>query len=236
MEKWDRNGAARRRPARRSRPPPPGRRRWPGRGRRSGVPRWFVSAATSVRRVGRAVERSVCGVPAWRAALPSVAPVGVQRTAPSRRVTGERAGRIALQVTSQAMDVDIAFTGVPVSELATGRDFFERLLGRPADVLVNADEVMWRLADPAWLYVVVDPGRAGHALVALSVGDLDATLAELAGRGIRPMRSRRSGTQAARRRCSTPTATRSPSSRWPVSRRLPRSSSPTRRCGSGCRS
>ena len=82
------------------------------------------------------------------------------------------------------MDVDIAFTGVPVSELATGRDFFERLLGRPADVLVNADEVMWRLADPAWLYVVVDPRRAGHALVALSVGDLDATLADLAARGI----------------------------------------------------
>jgi glyoxalase/bleomycin resistance protein/dioxygenase superfamily protein len=82
------------------------------------------------------------------------------------------------------MDVDVAFTGVPVSELACGRDFFERLLGRPADILVNVDEVMWRLTDPAWLYVVVDPGRAGHALVALSVGDLDATLAELAGRGI----------------------------------------------------
>ena len=82
------------------------------------------------------------------------------------------------------MDVDIAFTGVPVSELASGREFFERVLGRPADVLVNADEVMWRLADQAWLYVVVDPGRAGHALVAFSVGDLDATLAELRSRGI----------------------------------------------------
>ena len=82
------------------------------------------------------------------------------------------------------MDVEVAFTGVPVSELATGRDFFERLFGRPPDVVVNANEVMWRLADPAWLYVVVDPARAGHALAALSVGDLDATLAELAGRGI----------------------------------------------------
>ena len=82
------------------------------------------------------------------------------------------------------MDVEVAFTGVPVSELATGRAFFERLFGRPADVVVNADEVMWRLADPAWLYVVVDPARAGHALEAFSVDDLDATLAELAGRGI----------------------------------------------------
>ena len=43
------------------------------------------------------------------------------------------------------MDVEIAFTGVPVSTLAAGRDFFERLLGRPADVEVTADEVMWCL-------------------------------------------------------------------------------------------
>jgi len=82
------------------------------------------------------------------------------------------------------MDVEVAFTGVPVSELATGRAFFERLLGHPPDVVVNADEVMWRLADSAWLYVVVDRARAGHALAALSVGDLDAALSELSGRGV----------------------------------------------------
>ena len=84
------------------------------------------------------------------------------------------------------MDVEIAFTGVPVSELASGRDFFERLLGRAADVEVNEDEVMWRLAEAAWLYVVVDAARAGHALVALSVADLDAVLAEIGSRGIEP--------------------------------------------------
>jgi catechol 2,3-dioxygenase-like lactoylglutathione lyase family enzyme len=88
-----------------------------------------------------------------------------------------------------AMDVEIAFTGVPVSTLAAGRDFFERLLGRPADVEVAADEVMWRLAEPAWLYVVVDPLRAGHGLVSLSVADLDATLRELGSRGVVPVRT-----------------------------------------------
>ena len=46
------------------------------------------------------------------------------------------------------------------------------------------DEVMWRVAETAWLYVVVDSARAGNGLVALSVADLDATLAELSGRGI----------------------------------------------------
>jgi hypothetical protein len=86
------------------------------------------------------------------------------------------------------MEVEIAFTGVPVTSLDTGRDFFERLFGRPADVEVAVDEVMWRLAQSAWLYVVVDTARAGQGLVALSVADLPATLAELEQRDIRPDR------------------------------------------------
>jgi catechol 2,3-dioxygenase-like lactoylglutathione lyase family enzyme len=84
------------------------------------------------------------------------------------------------------MDVEVAFTGVPVSELEAGRGFFERLFGRPADILVADDEVMWRVSESAWFYVVVDPARAGNALAALSVGDLEATLAELDGRGLSP--------------------------------------------------
>jgi hypothetical protein len=86
----------------------------------------------------------------------------------------------------KAMDVDIAFTGVPVRDLASGRDLFERIFGRAADVEVAVDEVMWRVAETAWLYVVVDAARAGNGLVALSVADLDATLAELSRRGISP--------------------------------------------------
>jgi predicted enzyme related to lactoylglutathione lyase len=85
------------------------------------------------------------------------------------------------------MDVEVAFTGVPVTSLAAGRDFFERLFGRPADIVVTAEEVMWRLSDSAWLYVVVDTARAGHGLAALSVADLDATVAELVTRGIEPV-------------------------------------------------
>src|ERR1700722_5716599 len=86
------------------------------------------------------------------------------------------------------MDVEIAFTGVPVRDLSAGRDFFERIFGRAADVEVAVDEVMWRGAETAWLYVVGDTARAGNGLVALSVPDLDAVLAELSGRGITPAR------------------------------------------------
>ncbi len=87
------------------------------------------------------------------------------------------------------MDVEIAFTGVPVGDLSSGRDFFERVFGRAADIEVAADEVMWRVAETAWLYVVVDAARAGHGLVALSVADLEATLAELDSRGIVPVKT-----------------------------------------------
>ena len=36
------------------------------------------------------------------------------------------------------------------------------------------------------MYVLADPDRAGHSAVTLVVDDLDATLAEIAGRGIVP--------------------------------------------------
>jgi catechol 2,3-dioxygenase-like lactoylglutathione lyase family enzyme len=84
------------------------------------------------------------------------------------------------------VQIEVAFTGVPVSVLSRGQDFFERLLGKPPDVLVNESEVMWQVAEAAWLYVVVDGSRAGQALAAVSVPDLDAALAALASRGIEP--------------------------------------------------
>ena len=80
--------------------------------------------------------------------------------------------------------VDVAFTGVPVADIESGSDWYERLIGRPADIVVNEIEVMWRLHDAAWLYVVEDAARAGGALVALCVADLDGAVAGLGDRGI----------------------------------------------------
>jgi predicted enzyme related to lactoylglutathione lyase len=81
-------------------------------------------------------------------------------------------------------DVEVLFAGVPVTDFAAAVDWYTRLFGRPADIIVKDDEVMWRFADAAWLYVVGDEQRAGRALVALSVPDLDETVAEIANRGI----------------------------------------------------
>jgi predicted enzyme related to lactoylglutathione lyase len=84
------------------------------------------------------------------------------------------------------MRVDVAFTGIAVSELTSARAFYGRLFGRGPDIVASDDEVMWRLTDSAWLYVVVDGARAGRSLVTLAVEDLDAALVELEVRSVAP--------------------------------------------------
>jgi predicted enzyme related to lactoylglutathione lyase len=101
-------------------------------------------------------------------------------------VCGTDGGPFRIGGSVERVKIEVAFTGVPVSDLTRGQDFFERILGKPPDVLVNENEVMWQVAEAAWLYVVADPTRAGRALAAVSVPDLDGALEELAARGIEP--------------------------------------------------
>lgn len=82
------------------------------------------------------------------------------------------------------MERDLLFAGVAVTEFDAAVTWFARLFGRPADIIVKDDEVMWRIADAAWLYVLEDAARAGHALVSIAVPDLNATTVEIVGRGI----------------------------------------------------
>ncbi len=86
------------------------------------------------------------------------------------------------------MATDLLFAGVPTADLESTLTWYDALLGRAADVIVNDDEVMWRICDGGWLYLVQDPSRAGHALVTMAVSDLDQVVGEVAGRGLaRPM-------------------------------------------------
>jgi predicted enzyme related to lactoylglutathione lyase len=82
------------------------------------------------------------------------------------------------------MNVEVLFAAVTVADLDGAVAWYARLFGRPADIVPNDNEVMWRLADAAWLYVVRDEKRAGHALVTLCVADLDRAVADIAARGI----------------------------------------------------
>jgi predicted enzyme related to lactoylglutathione lyase len=78
------------------------------------------------------------------------------------------------------------FAGIPVRDRDRAREWYEQLTGRPPDLVPNAIEAAWQISGDGWVYIVEDPARAGSALNTFLVADLDAYLAELAGRGIAP--------------------------------------------------
>lgn len=82
------------------------------------------------------------------------------------------------------MAMELLFAGVPVGTFPDAVDWYSRLFGRAADVVVTDHEVMWRVAGTGWLYVIEDAARAGRSLVTISVSDLDEAVADLKARGI----------------------------------------------------
>lgn len=82
------------------------------------------------------------------------------------------------------MGLTAFFAGVPVADFDAARQWYERLMGAPPDFLPKEDEAVWQVDGAGWIYVVADPERAGRALLTLMVDDLEAQVAELAGRGL----------------------------------------------------
>lgn len=76
------------------------------------------------------------------------------------------------------------FAGIPVNDRDAAAAWYERLVGRPPDLVPNDDEVAWELARAGWIYVVADPIRAGKAIATFLVDDLDHLLTGLGERGI----------------------------------------------------
>jgi predicted enzyme related to lactoylglutathione lyase len=82
------------------------------------------------------------------------------------------------------MTIDVLFAGVPVREFTGSREWYTRLFGRPADVVAHEHEVMWRVTDTGWLYIVHDPERAGRSIVAISVRNVAAAVTDINARGL----------------------------------------------------
>jgi len=84
------------------------------------------------------------------------------------------------------MVVEHVFTGIPVADRDAALDWYERLLGRPPELIPNDHEAAWQLTPTSWIYIVADPDRAGSGLNTLLVDVLDRFIAGLAERGIAP--------------------------------------------------
>ncbi len=73
---------------------------------------------------------------------------------------------------------------VCVSDLEASRPWYEQLFGRPPDVTPMESLAEWKLTGDGWLQVFQDAERAGRSFLTLAVDDLDAQVAELAGRDL----------------------------------------------------
>jgi predicted enzyme related to lactoylglutathione lyase len=82
------------------------------------------------------------------------------------------------------MHIDVVLTGMAVADLDLARTWYERLFGRPADLVPNATEAAWQLTAGGWIYVVCDPERAGRGIVTLVVEDLDDVCRRIGERGV----------------------------------------------------
>jgi hypothetical protein len=85
------------------------------------------------------------------------------------------------------MTLDL-FAGIPVTDYAAARPWYERFFGGQPSFLPNDIEAVWQMAEHRYVYIVQAPGRAGNALVFSFVDDLDDRVAAIARRGIEPAR------------------------------------------------
>ena len=77
------------------------------------------------------------------------------------------------------------FAGLPVSDYAAAKPWYERLLGSEPSFIPHATEAVWELAEHRFVFIV-ESQDAGGALQTVFVEDLDALVAEISSRGIEP--------------------------------------------------
>ena len=81
------------------------------------------------------------------------------------------------------MSLDL-FAGSRVSDYATARPWYERLLGAEPSFIPHATEAVWELAEHRFLFIVEESEGAGRAIHTIFVEDLDTLVADIASRGI----------------------------------------------------
>lgn len=84
------------------------------------------------------------------------------------------------------MSINYLLAVVPVSDIATSRQWYAALFGRAEDNNPMPSLVEWQVLPGAWVQVFHDADRAGSGLLNLAVDDLDAHLATLRDRGLHP--------------------------------------------------
>lgn len=80
------------------------------------------------------------------------------------------------------------FAGLCVRDRAAALPRYEAFFGAPPTMLPNEREAVWQVAEFRSVYIVERPDRVGAGLVTLFSARLDTHLAEVAARGLTPLR------------------------------------------------
>lgn len=76
------------------------------------------------------------------------------------------------------------FAGIPVKNYGTSVKWYERLFGCPPTFLPNETEAVWQVAEHQWVYIIVQPEKAGGSITTILGADLDKLIAEISERGL----------------------------------------------------
>ena len=82
------------------------------------------------------------------------------------------------------MSITNAFASVAVKNLQATAQWYEKLLGRPADSTPMPEVSEWKFEGGGWLQVYQNQERAGSSSVTLAVSNLDQQIADLKTSGI----------------------------------------------------
>jgi catechol 2,3-dioxygenase-like lactoylglutathione lyase family enzyme len=83
------------------------------------------------------------------------------------------------------LTVDL-FAGISVRDYSVAVRWYERLFGAAPSFLPNDTEAVWEVAVHRYVYIVLRPEHAGHAMHTLFVGDFDTRISHIAERGLEP--------------------------------------------------
>ena len=84
------------------------------------------------------------------------------------------------------MTVDL-FAGISVSDIASGRQWYERFFGTEPAFLPNDVEAVWEVGEHRYVYIEARPDHAGHSQCTLFVDDLEDWVEPIVERGIEPV-------------------------------------------------
>ena len=77
------------------------------------------------------------------------------------------------------------FAGIPVTNLQVSLEWYQRLFGCAPSFCPNDREAVWAIGDQRWIYIIVEPERAGGSIQTIMCDGLEDAITEIEARGLR---------------------------------------------------